>query len=181
MSGPARRVLVAGVGNVFFGDDGYGVAALGAIDTAGLPPGIDVVDYGIRGVHLAYDVLDGGYDTVIMIDAVPLDDAPGSLRAIEVRPEDVAEPDAVPGCLGAGLPDAHGMDPVAVLRLLGQLGGAVRRVVVVGCQPASLAAGMALSEPVAAATKAGAELASRLAIEAAEDRAGPTTGGVRRA
>ena len=78
------RVLVAGIGNVFLGDDGFGVEVVQRIDPTSLPAGVDVADYGIRGVHLAYDLLDGRYGTVVMVDAVPLDEPPGTLAVLEV-------------------------------------------------------------------------------------------------
>ncbi|MCD0449910.1 hydrogenase maturation protease [Actinocorallia sp. API 0066] len=140
----SRRVLVAGIGNVFLGDDGFGVDVLRGIDPATLPEGVRAVDYGIRGVHLAYELLEGTTDTLVMVDAVPLEGPPGTLAVLEVGADDLgADDDAAV--------DAHGMHPLAVLRLLRRLGGEVDRVLVVGCRPASLEEGMGLSEPVRAA------------------------------
>jgi hydrogenase maturation protease len=141
------RVLVAGIGNVFLGDDGFGVEVVRRIDRAGLPGGVDVVDYGIRGVHLAYDLLDGRHDTVVLVDALPLPDPPGTLAVLEVPlggdpPDRALETPAV---------DAHGMTPLAVVDLLRTLGGGVGRVLVVGCRPAVVDERMELSQPVAAA------------------------------
>jgi hydrogenase maturation protease len=138
-------VLVAGIGNVFLGDDGFGVEVVRRLDRAALPEGVDVVDYGIRGVHLAYDLLDGAHDTVVLVDALPLPDPPGTLAVLEV-PMDGELPD-LPAV------DGHGMTPVAVVELLKNLGGAVERVLVVGCRPAVLDERMELSEPVAAAVE----------------------------
>ncbi|SFL05658.1 hydrogenase maturation protease [Geodermatophilus ruber] len=142
------RVLVAGIGNVFLGDDGFGVEVVRRIDPAALPPGVDVVDYGIRGVHLAYDLLDGAHDTVVLVDAVPLDGPPGTLAVLEV-PAPGAGGHAPAG--SAAVVDGHGLDPDAVLHLLGDLGGSVARVLVVGCAPADVHPAMHLSPPVAAA------------------------------
>jgi hydrogenase maturation protease len=143
----AGRVLVAGIGNVFLGDDGFGVEVVRRLDPATLPAGVDVADYGIRGVHLAYDLLDGRHRTVVIVDAVPLDDPPGTLAVLQVDPT------------GGGAPvDAHGMHPAAVLALLHDLGGSVDRVLVVGCAPADVAERMGLSEPVAAAVDAAVRL-----------------------
>jgi hydrogenase maturation protease len=141
------RVLVAGIGNVFLGDDGFGVEVVRRIDPATLPARVDVVDYGIRGVHLAYDLLDGRHTTVVMVDAVPLDDPPGTLAVLEVDPTG-----------GGAVLDAHGMHPAAVLALLHDLGGSVDRVLVVGCAPAVVDERMGLSEPVAAAVDGAVEL-----------------------
>ena len=148
------RVLVAGIGNVFLGDDAFGVEVVRRLDPATLPDGVDVVDYGIRGVHLAYDLLDGRWGTVVLVDAVPLDDPPGTLAVLEVDPT------------GSGTPvDAHGMHPAAVLALLHDLGGAVDRALVVGCAPATVEERMGLSEPVAAAV----DEAVRLVAEVVQD------------
>ena len=127
---PMSRILVAGIGNVFLGDDAFGVEVVRRLDPSTLPTGVDVVDYGIRGVHLAYDLLDGRHHTVVLVDAVPLDDPPGTLAVLDVDPT------------GGGMPvDAHGMHPAAVLALLHDLGGTVDRVLVVGCAPRSSRSG----------------------------------------
>ncbi|SCL29718.1 hydrogenase maturation protease [Micromonospora pallida] len=144
------RVLIAGIGNIFLGDDAFGVEVVRRLRDAVLPPGVEVSDYGIRGMHLAYDLLDGRHDVLVMVDALPLNEPPGTLAVLQVdladpgwrlRPVDVLDSPAA---------DAHGMDPESVLRLLCSLGGSVERVLVVGCQPAVLAEHMGLSTPVAA-------------------------------
>ncbi|MGH9016520.1 MAG: hydrogenase maturation protease [Acidimicrobiales bacterium] len=145
-------VLVAGIGNVLLGDDGFGVEVAGRLATRTLPPGVRVADFGIRGVHLAYELLDG-YDALVLIDAVPLAERPGTLV--------VLEPDAVPPAdLDDMSPvlDAHSMDAQVVLGMLARLGGTVDRVVVVGCAPADLEEGIGLSPAVASAVEAAAEL-----------------------
>jgi hydrogenase maturation protease len=121
---PARRVLVAGIGNVFLGDDGWGVALAGRLAGRRQPPGVDVVDFGIRGMDLAYAMQDD-YCAVVFLDATPRGDAPGTLYVIE--------PDL--GDLEMTV-DAHGMDPVKVLALARTLGAeTLPRVLVVGCEP----------------------------------------------
>jgi hydrogenase maturation protease len=145
-------VLVAGIGNVFLGDDGFGVEVVRRIDPAQVPDGVVVTDYGIRGLHLAYELLDGRFATLVLVDAIPLDEPPGSLAVLEVDPGTVGraagDPDAP---FPAPTADAHGMDPESVLRLLRNLGGSIDRVLVVGCRPAVLDEGMELSEAVAGA------------------------------
>jgi hydrogenase maturation protease len=141
----ATNVLVAGIGNLFLGDDGFGpeVArrmAAGDHGADALPDSVRVVDYGIRGMHLAYDLLDG-VDALVLVDAVPTGEPPGTVTVLEVGPDD----------LGDGEFDAHGMDPVAVLASLSSLGGRLPPTYVVGCSPADVREGIGLSAPVSAA------------------------------
>jgi hydrogenase maturation protease len=145
------RVLVAGIGNIFLGDDGFGVEVVRRVGEAALPARVDVVDYGIRGVHLAYDLLDGRYDALVLVDALWLGEAAGTLGVIEVDLDDPGWRLAPTDVLDTPAANAHVMDPESVLRLLRSLGGTVRRVLVVGCQPADLTEGMEMSEPVRAA------------------------------
>ncbi|MFJ3695125.1 hydrogenase maturation protease [Streptomyces sp. NPDC090052] len=138
------RVLIAGVGNLFLSDDGFGPEVVRALTGAGsLPPGVRVVDYGIRGMHLAYDLLDG-YDALVLVDACPGGGQPGEVTVLEVGPDD----------LGSGEFDAHGMNPVAVLANLEQLGGTLPPTYVVGCTPADVGEGIGLSRAVLAAVPA---------------------------
>ena len=145
------RVLVAGVGNIFLGDDGFGVEVVRRLLQLELPNRVDVTDYGIRGVHLAYDLLDGRHDALILVDALPMGEAPGTLALIEVDLDDPGWTLRPADALHEPAADGHGMDPESVLRMLRSLGGDLRRVLVVGCQPADLAEGMQLSIPVQAA------------------------------
>jgi hydrogenase maturation protease len=121
---PPRRVLVAGIGNVFLGDDGWGVALAGRLAARTLPRGVDVVDFGIRGMDLAYAMQDD-YDAVVFLDATPRGEPPGTLYVIEPDIEDIEM-----------TIDAHGMDPVKVLALARTLGAAsLPRTLIVGCEP----------------------------------------------
>lgn len=143
MSGPT---LVAGIGNVFLGDDGFGVETVRALSAHPLPDGVEVVDFGVRGVHLAYQLLDG-YDTLVLVDAAARGGAPGTLYLIEPDGAGPVEP-------GGAVLDGHHMSPDAVLALLGTLCAGTgstppRRTLVVGCEPASTEEGMGLSGPVA--------------------------------
>ena len=141
----ASRVLVAGIGNVFLGDDGFGVALADRLARQALPAGVEVVDYGIRGMDLAYAMLDG-WDAVVLLDATPRGAAAGTLYVIE--PEIDADAVAV---------ETHGMDPVMVLAMVQALGGRPPRTLVVGCEPQTRMSGddeevvAQLSEPVRAA------------------------------
>lgn len=135
------RVLVAGIGNLFCGDDGFGPEVVRRLAASGrLPEEARAVDYGIRGMHLAYDLLDG-YDALVIVDALPGDGDPGTLDVLEVGEGD----------LGDRAFDPHGMAPVAVLASLADLGGSLPPTYVVGCRPADLGDGIGLSEGVEAA------------------------------
>lgn len=135
-----RRILVAGIGNIFLADDGFGCEVVRRLTAEPLPAGVELVDYGIRGMHLAFDLL-GGYDALVIVDAAPRGGSPGDLSVLEVGPDD----------LGTGELDAHGMEPTAVLGSLGTLGGELPRTLVVCCEPAELEERMGLSAAVAAA------------------------------
>ena len=135
------RVLVAGIGNIFCGDDGFGVEVARRLVHEPLGDGVDVRDFGIRGVHLAYEMASGVYDEVILVDAAPRGGAPGTVYAIE--PDvDLAPDDAA---------DAHGLTPAVVLAWIRRVAGRCGRVTVIGCEPASLDARIGLSPAVAAA------------------------------
>lgn len=137
----AARVLVAGIGNLFLSDDGFGPEVVRRLaGEADLPPHVKVVDYGIRGMHLAYDLLEG-YEALVLVDALPGDGRPGDITVLEVGQDD----------LGSGDFDPHGMAPVAVLASVQQLGGTLPPTYVVGCRPANVEEGIGLSESVAAA------------------------------
>ncbi|MGQ0480520.1 MAG: hydrogenase maturation protease [Pseudonocardia sp.] len=152
-------VLVAGIGNVLMSDDGFGVEVvrrLTASDAEPLPPDVEVVDIGIRGMHLAYQLLDG-YTGLLLVDATERGGRPGELYLLEHDLSGSRKPDGDGSPVG--VPDAHGMTPDAVLALLASLATAsglsptagLGRVLVLGCEPASIDDGMGLSEPVAAA------------------------------
>jgi hydrogenase maturation protease len=118
-----RRVLVAGIGNVFLGDDGFGVEVVQRLAEREMPGGVEVVDFGIRGMDLAY-ALQADYDAVIFVDAAPRGEPPGTISVLE--PE--LDPDEL-------VLDTHGMDPVRVLALARTLGDVPDHVYVVACEP----------------------------------------------
>ncbi|WP_078871978.1 hydrogenase maturation protease [Streptomyces sp. NRRL S-337] len=156
---PPAKTLIAGVGNIFLGDDGFGVEAVRRLGAHPLPDGVEIVDSGVRGVHLAYQILDG-YDTVLLVDATARGADPGTVHLL-----DATEP-ATPRPRAAAL-DAHHMTPDAVLALLDTLsagtgGRPPRRVLVVGCEPADTAEGIGLSDPVEAAVDEAVALILRL-------------------
>ncbi len=163
------RVLVAGIGNIFNRDDGFGPEVARRLLGRALPNGVRVVDYGIRGMHLAYDLLDG-YDVLVLVDAIPgraRDGegpvSPGTVRALQVRAGDVS----------GGQLDAHGMDPATVLANLAALGGSMpATTLVVGCAPESVDEGVGLSDPVAAAVDVAADTVLELLTRSAPQAVG---------
>jgi hydrogenase maturation protease len=160
-TGPREpRILVAGIGNVFLGDDGFGVAVARRLSGRQLPPGVEVADFGIRGMDLAY-ALQADYDAVVFVDTAPRGEVPGTLSVIE--------PELEPGEVAI---DTHGMDPVRVLGLARALGRVPERVLVVACEPARIVHGEhdedlvdELSPPVAAAVDEAVRLVAELAAE----------------
>ena len=132
------RILVAGVGNVFLRDDAFGVEVVRLLAERPQPPGVEIQDYGIRGVHLVYELLDG-YDLFVLVDAAPRGEAPGTVSVLEVE---LPSPGAQP------VIDAHSLTPDAIFGLLSSLGGHPGRNLVVACEPAEVDAGMGLSDPV---------------------------------
>jgi hydrogenase maturation protease len=158
---PAVRVLVAGIGNVFMADDGFGVEVARRLAEREWPAGVDVADFGIRGMDLMY-ALGEGYDAAVFVDAVPRGEPPGTLSLIE--------PD-LDGGDGAAMLDAHGMDPVKVLALARQIGDVPSRILIVGCEPLVRMTGDEdelvgeLSEPVRAALPAAEQMVESLLKE----------------
>lgn len=146
------RILVAGVGNIFFTDDGFGCEVARRLAERELPEGVTVADFGIKGVHLAYELLEG-YDVAIIIDAAPCGGKPGDLYLIEPQLEEIEESPLVRAASNgdAALVDAHGLEPDAIFGMLKALGGSVARALVVGCEPESTEGGIGLTEVVESA------------------------------
>jgi hydrogenase maturation protease len=141
------RVLVAGVGNIFKGDDGFGVEVVQRLARRDLPAGVRVVDFGIRGVDLTYALLDG-CEAAVLVDTAQRGGAPGDLYVIEPEFDDQAP--APEDLMISG----HDLDPAKVLRVVRAMGGACRRILLVACEPLTFGGedgAMGLSPPVAAA------------------------------
>jgi hydrogenase maturation protease len=154
------RLLVAGIGNVFLGDDGFGVEVVRRLSGEPLAERnglVDIADFGIRGVHLAYELAGGTYDAAILVDAAPNGGVPGTLYRIE--------PDMQSAAFGPANADAHGLTPAAVLAWVRQVGTPPSRLVIVGCEPGSLDESMALSPPVAAAIDGALQMIRELVAE----------------
>jgi hydrogenase maturation protease len=126
------RILVAGIGNIFLGDDGFGVEVARRLALEPLPENVCVIDFGIRGFDLTMALLDN-FDIVFLVDAAPRGGSPGTLYLIEPDQEACIEP--VDAC---EMLDPHSLDPVKVLRLVKTMGGQPGRVLVVGCEPENL-------------------------------------------
>lgn len=144
----APRILIAGIGNIFLGDDGFGVEVVRRLAAANLPDSVRVVDFGIRGLDLGYALQDG-YETTILIDAFPNRQPPGTVSIVEPDTSALSE-------TTDGLVEPHSMHPLNVLRMAKAMNGSLGRVLLVGCEPASLGGEeghMGLSAPVEAAVE----------------------------
>ncbi len=146
------RILIAGVGNVLRGDDGFGVAVAQALSQNGsLPDEVTVFEGGIAGIPLLHELMDG-YDALIVADAIERGGAPGTIYVIE---PDITYPTMLdPTVLHSSLADAHYTDPSKVLVLAKALGVLPPKIFVVGCQPAGFdELGAELSDEVRAAVQ----------------------------
>jgi len=157
------KILVAGIGNIFLGDDGFGVEVIQRLRGRTLPNEVKVVDFGIRGFDLAC-ALQEQYQTVILIDACPRGDAPGTLYVVEPDIESLAPKDG-----SQPLYDAHGMNPMNVLRLAKSLGpsGLQKRILILGCEPRTFGpeeGQLGLSEEVGSAVDGAVTLLESLVI-----------------
>ena len=167
----SKRVLIAGIGNIFLADDGFGVEVVRRLAERGLPDGVEVKDFGIRGLDLAYALMDP-YEAVIFVDALPRGEEPGTVYLIEPEIEEEGE---------VAL-DTHGMDPVKVIRFVRAMGAEIPRTLVVGCEPQNILSGesygdmlMDLSEPVLAAVDEAVKLVQSLVEEMYEANTKQTT------
>jgi hydrogenase maturation protease len=166
----AARILIAGIGNIFFGDDAFGVEVARRLVGRPLPDGVRVVDFGIRGLDLTYALLED-YEAVILVDAVPRGGRPGDLYVLEPQLGEADDP-AAPG----PTVEPHALDPWKVLRLARGMGGKVERVLLVGCEPQPSDPEdlhMELSEPVQAAVEEAIDLIESLTTRILEGRYAP--------
>ncbi len=153
------RILVGGIGNIFLGDDAFGVEVAQRLIKRSLPSEVRVVDFGIRGFDLTYALLDG-YDVAILVDAVPRGEKPGTLYVIE---PDLNELDVLDD--QEMMIETHAMNPMRVLCMVKSMGGEFKRILLVGCEPATLGGeegSMGLSEPVQEAVDEAVELIESL-------------------
>ena len=147
-SAETKRILIAGIGNIFLADDGFGVEVANRLVKQSFPSGVRVTDFGIRGFDLAYALMEG-YETTILVDAYRGEGQPGTLFVVEPDSKDLDS-----AGMQQGFIEPHAMNPINVLRMAASMGGQLKRILVVGCVPATLGpeeGQMGLSEPVAAA------------------------------
>lgn len=159
------RVLVAGIGNIFLGDDAFGCEVVKRLTEHTWPDNIRVVDFGIRGFDLVYALLDG-YEAVILIDATPRGGEPGTLYTIEPDFE------LLDSTGEQRLIETHGMNPIKVLSLVKSMGGQFRRILLVGCEPETFGpeeGQMGLSRPVAAAVDQAVNVVEDLVAKVVND------------
>lgn len=124
------QILVAGIGNIFFGDDGFGVEVARQLLQSDLPDEVQVVDFGIRSYDLAYAIMED-YEAVILVDTTQQGRPPGTVYLIE---PDLGQLDKLNG----EVVNAHSMNPVRVLYMVQSMGGQPGRLYLVGCEPAVL-------------------------------------------
>jgi hydrogenase maturation protease len=158
-SAETKRILIAGIGNIFLADDGFGVEVASRLVKQSFPSGVRVTDFGIRGFDLAYALMEG-YETTILVDAYPGEGQPGTLFVVEPDSKDFDS-----AGMQQGFIEPHAMNPINVLRIATSMGGQLKRIVVVGCVPATLGpeeGQMGLSEAVAAAVDDAVKLVNSL-------------------
>jgi hydrogenase maturation protease len=155
----SKKILIAGIGNIFLGDDGFGVEVANRLLGRPFPEGVRVADFGIRGFDLAYALMEG-YESTILIDTYPADASPGTISLVE---PDLNELTTGEG--SGGFVEPHAMNPVSVLRMAAGMGAQLKRVLLVGCVPATLGpeeGQMGLSETVTASVDEAVELVELL-------------------
>ncbi len=163
---PQTRILIAGIGNIFLGDDAFGSEVARRLMSCKLPDEVRVVDFGIRGIDLAYALLEG-YEVTIFVDATPRGGEPGTLYTIEPDLDEVNRTNAQESVV-----ETHDMNPMKVLGMVKAMGGEFKRILLVGCEPSPLEAEegqMGLSEPVEVAVEEAVRLIESLVTNILEE------------
>jgi hydrogenase maturation protease len=158
------RILIAGIGNIFLGDDAFGVEVIRVLESRSLPEGVVAKDFGIRSFDLAYALLDP-WEAIIFVDALPRGEAPGTLYTMEIDLKELEN--------SGETPDGHSMNPVKVLQVAKSSGEVRAQIFVVGCEPEDLGGDegrMELSPSVRAAVNEGALMAEELAARLLADK-----------
>jgi hydrogenase maturation protease len=162
-----ERILIAGIGNIFLGDDGFGCEVLRRLLGRSLPEGVRAVDFGIRGFDLAYALMDG-YDVTIFVDATPRGGTPGTLYTIE---PDLNELDGLDA--RSMMVETHGMNPMKVLAMVKAMGGGFKRILLIGCEPQTFGpeeGQMGLSAPVEASVDEAVSILESLVAKILNER-----------
>jgi len=162
------QILVAGIGNIFLGDDAFGVEVVQRLALRPTPPNVRVVDFGIRGFDLAYALLDG-YDMTILVDAYPRGEAAGTLFVVEPDLQHLGSPEEMSGSV-----EAHSMNPLNVLRLATSMGSRLKgRILLIGCEPKTLGPDegqMGLSQEVEASLDGAVKMIEALVAKITEEQ-----------
>jgi hydrogenase maturation protease len=174
------RILVAGIGNIFLGDDAFGSEVARLLLLKSWPEYVRVEDFGIRGFDLAFALMDS-YDAVILVDATPRGNLPGTLYTVEPDLKELDLP-----ATGATAIDPHSMNPLSVVQTAKSMGAELRRVILIGCEPSRENTDpegpgyLGLSEPVRSALDKAVnlveEMVAQLAVERSQNRS--ATGGI---
>jgi hydrogenase maturation protease len=165
-----KQILIAGVGNAWMRDDGFGGEVIRRLEQLELPEGVRALDFGSGGLDLAYEVM-RGYDAMVLIDASEQDGAPGSIYLIE------PDPDEIGGSIEDGeVIDPHGMGPLTVLRFVKYVGAWPGRVIVVACEPETIDAGYGLTDTVTSSLEQAVEVVMKSVTELLSDEAYATEG-----
>jgi hydrogenase maturation protease len=162
------RTLVAGVGNVFMRDDAFGVEVVRLLAQRQWPDGVEIADFGIRGVHLVYELLNG-CDLLVLIDAAQRGCEPGTVTVLEVDPSAAAAE-------GVTIMDAHDLTPDAIFAMLTSMGGRPGRSLVVACEPADVSAGMGLSDCVRDALPHAVSAVAEILVQEQQKEGAPNGG-----
>jgi len=166
VSGRPKQILIAGIGNTWQRDDGFGSEVARRLEAVELPSGVAVIDFGTGGLDLAYQVM-YGYDALLMIDISRQGGAPGTLYVMEVDEDEVSS-----GVEDGDALNPHGMDPETVLRFIKLTGGWPGKVVIVACEPQTIEEmGVGLSPVVEEAVNRAVDLVLETARELLTDEA----------
>jgi hydrogenase maturation protease len=161
-------ILIAGIGNIFLGDDGFGCEVVKRLVARTWPENVRIVDFGIRGFDLAYALLDG-YDVTIFVDATPRGSEPGTVYTIEPELDEIENIDAQ-----GAMVETHGMNPMKVLSMVKAMGGQLKKILLVGCEPATFGpeeGQLGLSAPVAAVVDEAANIVESLVTRIVDEAA----------
>ncbi|HUI22291.1 MAG TPA: hydrogenase maturation protease [Methylocella sp.] len=164
-------ILVAGIGNIFNGDDAFGVEVVGALSQRPLPREVEVIDFGIRGIDLTYALLEN-YSAAVLVDAAQRGEYPGTISVVDLSEMACAPPSGDDLMLSP-----HELEPAKVIRLVSALGGTCRQIFLVACEPLTFGGEeglLGLSAPVATAVQIAVGTVEELIDQLIKAEAGKT-------